>query len=65
MYHQKLLMLKPKRPTVSKSKAISQAKKQASETAMFAKHTMTDPFEGKKLKEDRETSKRILMFNHH
>jgi hypothetical protein len=65
MYHQKLLMLKPKRPTVSKSKAISQAKKQARETAMFAKHTYTDPFEAKRLKEDREASKRILMFNHH
>ena len=65
MYHQKLLMIKPKRPTVSKSKAISQAKKQAIETAMFAKHTMTDPFEAKRLKEAREVSKRFQMFSHH
>lgn len=65
MYHQKLLLLKPKRPEVSKSKAISQAKKQAKETDMFSKHTMTDPFEAKRLKEAREASKRFQMFSHH
>jgi hypothetical protein len=65
MYHQKLLMSKPDRPQISKSKVISQAKKQAIETAIFARHTMTDPFEAKRLKEAREVSKRFQMFSHH
>jgi len=65
MYHQKLLMIKPDRPQVSKSKVISQSKKQAKETEAFSKHTMTDPFEGKRLKEAREASKRFQMFSHH
>jgi len=58
-------MLKPKRPEVSKSKAISQARKQAIETTIFSKHTITDPFEAKRLKEEREASKRFQMFSHH
>lgn len=65
MYHQKLLLIKPKRPEVSKSKAISQARKQAIETNIFARHTMTNPFEAKRLKEEREASKRFQMFSHH
>jgi tRNA splicing ligase len=65
MYHQKLLLLKPKRPEVSKAQVISQAKKQARETEGFAQHTKTDPFETKRLKEAREASKRFQMFSHH
>ena len=65
MYHQKLLMSKPDRPQISKSKVISQSKKQAKETEAFAQHTKSDPFEAKRLKEARQASKRFQMFSHH
>ena len=65
MYHQKLLMMKPDRPQVSKSKAISQSKKLTKETESFSKHTMDNPFEAKRKKEEREASKRFQMFSHH
>jgi len=65
MYHQKLLMSKPDKPQISKSKVISQSKKLAKETESFAQHTKSDPFEAKRKKEEREASKRFQMFSHH
>jgi len=63
MYHQKLLMLKPDRPQISKSKVISQSKKLAKETESFAKHTKEDPFEIKRKKEEKKVD-RYQMFRH-